>query len=111
MRNKLVANGNGNGHTSTKSVLVVLASTGILGVMASGMISIANDAKIAIQVAEQHGDELLLIRGELHALRTEMLERTANRFTSQDAANHEKFIEARIDHLEQQLDRLEKQLN
>lgn len=107
-----MANGNGNGNgNGTKNILVVLASTGVLGVLASGMISIANDAQIAIQVAKQHGEELLLIRGELSALRTEMLERTANRYTALDAARHEKFVEQQIAYIEEQLDRMEEALN
>ena len=100
-------NGNGNGTHSTKNILVVLASTGILGVFASGMISIANDAKIAIQVAEQHGQELLLLRGELISLRTEMLERTQNRYTSEDAEQHEKYIELALSSLERRVEQLE----
>ena len=45
----------------------------------------------------------------MSALRTEMLERTANRYTAQDAARHEKFVEQQIAYIEEQLDRIEAQ--
>ena len=99
-------NGNGNGNGATlKNVILVLISTGILGVLSSGMLAIANDAKIAIRVAEQHGEELLLIRGELNSLRVEMLERTKSRYTAIDAERHERYVIQRIEALEKQLER------
>ena len=103
-----MANGNGNGNvngTTLKNVILVLISTGILGVLSSGMLAIANDAKIAIRVAEQHGEELLLIRGELNSLRVEMLERTKSRYTAIDAERHERYVVQRIEALEKQLER------
>lgn len=89
---------------TAKSLIVTLMGTGILGVIAAGMLAVANDARIAIGVAEQHGQELLMIRGELTALRAELLERTENRYTTRDAANHEKYIDRRITDLEKKLD-------
>jgi hypothetical protein len=103
-----MANGNGNGNgngTPFKNVIIVLVSTGILGVLSSGMLAIANDARIAIRVAEQHGEELLLIRGELTSLRVEMLERTKARYTAIDAERHERYVLQRIEALEKQLER------
>ena len=96
---------NGDSSFSTK-VLASLAGTGVLGVVAAGMLAVSNDARIAINIAEQHGEELLLIRGELAAVRNEMLERTQMRYTSRDALQHEKYVERRLNEIEKKLDAL-----
>lgn len=90
----------GENGDATLKVITAIAGSGILGVFAAGMISIANDAKIAIKVAEQHGQELLLMRGEVSSLRLEMMERTKDRFTAADGR-----------YLEQQLRRIENDLD
>ena len=90
--------------TSLRGILVVLVSTGLLGLLSSGMMSVASDASIAIKVAEQHGEELLLIRGELNSIRQEMLERTQTRYTAIEAERHERYVMQRIEALEKQLD-------
>ena len=97
-----------NGDTvSTQKWMATIIGTGILGVIAAGMMAVANDARIAINVAEQHGEELLLIRGELSAVRKEMMDRTAMRYTSRDALAHEKYVERRFDEIEKKLDKME----
>ena len=88
------------GSASNKAVVAFLASTGVLGVVAAGMLSVASDARIAIQVAEQHGQELLMIRGEISSLRQEIVARTQNRFTRQDGV-----------YLAKELERLEMDIN
>lgn len=89
---------------TAKNVIATLAGTGILGVIAAGMLAVANDARVAINVAEQHGEELLLVRGELAAIRTEMLQRTEDRYTSRDAQAYERYIEQRFVELERRLE-------
>lgn len=85
---------------ATVKVLTAIAASGVLGVFATGMISIANDAKIAISVAEQHGQELLMIRGEVASLRLEMVERTQDRFTASDG----RYLEQELRRIEADLD-------
>lgn len=72
------------GSTDAKTLIGFLVGSGLLGLLAVGMATVANNAQIAINVAEQHGQELLLLRGELVALRLEMVERTQDRFTASD---------------------------
>lgn len=98
---------NTSGNTN-KSLLAIVASTGVLGVIASGYMAVANDARIAISVAEQHGQEILLLRGELNQLRQEMVERTQSRYTARDAAQHERYMEARLNKLEKEMDAMQK---
>jgi hypothetical protein len=94
----------------SSKVLASLAGTGVLGVVAAGMLAVANDARIAISVSEQHGQELLLIRGELAAVRSEMLDRTTMRYTSRDALAHEKYVERRFNEIEKAIESLEEKL-
>jgi len=93
-------------HAFTSKVLASLAGTGVLGVIAAGMLAVANDARIAINIAEQHGEEILMLRGELTAVRVEMLQRTENRYTAKDAVNHEKYIDRRLLEIEKKLNEL-----
>jgi len=90
-------------HAFATKVLASLAGTGVLGVVAAGMLAVAQSASVALDVAEQHGNELLMIRGEMAALRKELMERTDNRYTSRDAASHEKYAERRFDEIEKRL--------
>lgn len=84
---------------AAKTVIGFIVGSGLLGVLAVGWMAVAQQAEIALSVAEQHGQELLLIRGEVNALRTEMLQRTQSRFTSQDGR-----------YLEQELRRIEEEI-
>ena len=94
----------------SKKVLASLAGTGVLGVVATGMLSISQSASIALDVAEQHGQEILLIRGEMSSIRTEMLSRTEDRFTSNDGKNLERYIERRFMSIDKALARMEADL-
>lgn len=95
---------NGNGH-SGKQTIAFLVGSGILGVLAAGMLAVANDARIAISVAEQHGQEILLLRGEIVALREEMRERTLDRYTAKDHQQFERYMLERIKRIEEDLKR------
>jgi hypothetical protein len=94
-----------NGNANTKSILAIIASTGILGVISAGYMAVANDARIAITVAEQHGQEILLIRGEIASLREEMRGRTVDRYTARDHEAYERYMEQRLKELEEDIQR------
>jgi septal ring factor EnvC (AmiA/AmiB activator) len=87
--------GHEEGNVTPRSVLTVLASTGVLGLLIAAGLDISNNARIALNVAEQHGQELLMIRGEIANLRAEML----------DQEQFAKYLESRLTQLEKQLDR------
>jgi hypothetical protein len=93
-----------------KTILTALAGTGILGVVIAGAMSVASDASIAIKVAEQHGEELLMIRGEMSSIRQELNNRTSDRYTGKEGARFEQYVNKRLDALEKQLDRLDQEL-
>jgi deoxyribodipyrimidine photolyase-like uncharacterized protein len=65
--------------------------------------SIASDAAIAIKVAEQHGQELLMLRGSMESLREEMKDRTRDRYTAKDAERFNDYIERRLDEIDKDL--------
>lgn len=96
----VTTNGNGNG----KTTIHLIAGTGILGVVAAGMLAVANDARIAISVAEQHGQEILLLRGEVIALREEIRQRTTDRYTARDHQQFERYLDQRLEQLEKKIE-------
>jgi hypothetical protein len=99
-----------NGINNAKLVTSLIVGTGVVGVLVAGAMSVASDAAIAIKVAEQHGEELLMIRGELSSMRQEMNARTQDRYTGKDGARFEQYVNKRLDSLEKQLDRIEEEL-
>jgi len=83
-----MANGNGNNRVTWNIVLPV----GALALLGSLMQVVSKDASIALDVARQHGEELLLIRGEMTIIEKQLMERTQQRYTSQDAARDHEYI-------------------
>lgn len=104
-----MTNDSSNGSTS-KYVFWLVTGSGIIGVIAAGIVSIASDARIAIEVAKQHGEEILMIRGEISAIREELKDRTLDRYTGADAKRFEQYLNRRLNAIEEQLDRLENEM-
>lgn len=90
-----------------KPFISAIVGTGVISVLVAGAMSVSQNAQIAIRVAEQHGEELLMIRGELTSIREEMTNRTEDRYTGRDGARFEAYVTKRLDELEEQLDRIE----
>ena len=90
---------------TTIKVLGMLVSTGVIGLLIAGAMDIRSDATIALSVAEQHGQELLMIRGSITQLRQDMLDRTVSRYTSEEQEQFAKYLEQRLIQIEKQLDR------
>jgi hypothetical protein len=99
-----------NGINNAKLVTSLIVGTGLIGVLVAGAMSVASDAAIAIKVAEQHGEELLMIRGELTSIREELNSRTSDRYTGKDGERFELYVNKRLDAVEKQLDRIEEEL-
>lgn len=93
-----------------KTILSALAGTGVIGLLIAGAMDIRSDATIALSVVEQHGQELLMIRGEVASIRQELNNRTLDRYTGKDGARFEQYVNKRLDALEKQLDRLDQEL-
>ena len=81
---------------------------GVLGgisILVGFMLTISNNANIAISVAEQHGHELNNVRAELAALRVEISNRTKNRYTAIDAERDLDFVQRRLKEIEDNMER------
>ena len=94
-----------NGNTINSSLWKWIAglSTSVIGLILAFAVSVAKDAQISIEVAKQHGQELLLIRGEIEGLRKEITARTHSRYTSEDAARDFRLVEFRFERNEQNI--------
>ena len=90
---------------TTIKVLGMLVSTGVIGLLIAGAMDIRSDSTIALSVVEQHGEELLLIRGEMALLRQDMLDRTVSRYTAEEQEQFAKYLESRLTAIEKQLER------
>jgi hypothetical protein len=93
---------------TSKATVAFLASTGLLGALAAGYMSIANDARVAINIAEQHDQEMLEIRGDIRSLRMEIINRTDQRYTQTDHQAYDRYIEQRLGEIEKDLEALTK---
>jgi len=81
----------------------VLSGTGGLALLTAFLLTISNNASIALDVARQHGEELNEIRILQQAFRTELMDRTADRYTAIDAARDMAFLERRLQELEDKI--------
>jgi len=60
-------------------------------------INVAKDAQIAIEVAKQHGQELLILHAKVQTLEDDVKARTQNRYTSKDASRDIGYLRRDLD--------------
>lgn len=90
-----MANGNGNG--AAKITWNVVVPVGALGLLGALMLDVSKDAAISLDVARQHGEELLIVKGEMLMLKQDVRDRTQLRYTSKDAARDALYLQRDID--------------
>ena len=73
---------------------------GIASVVLAFGITVAKDAQIALNVSEQHGAELLMIRQAIAELREDVANQTRNHYSVESAAREHDYFRERIDRLE-----------
>lgn len=78
---------------------------GALTLLGALMLSVANEAAVALKLAEQHGESILLLREEVRLLRNEVQDRTLNRYTSKDAERDLAYIREDINELKEAMNR------
>ena len=88
-----MANGNGTIIGSWKLAFPI----GALGLLGALLLTVQKDAAIALDVAKQHGQELLLLHGELQILHEHIRNRTQLRYTSRDAERDFRYIQKDLD--------------
>ena len=87
-----MANGNGNGNGTAKVTWNIAIPIGALGLLGALMLDISKDSGHMQKVMEQHGEEMLLLKGDIHGLEQDMRERTQLRYTSKDADRDFKYL-------------------
>ena len=88
-----MANGEGNSSLKNWRVAAPISALGLLGLL---MLQVQKDAAIALDVAKQHGQELLLIRSEMQVLQGDVKDRTKLRYMSTDASRDHRYIQKDI---------------
>ena len=81
----------------------LLGGTGVVAVIIGLVLSSNNQSGVAIDVARQHGSELLEIRSEIKILRDYINDRTRLRYTQEDADKDMKYLEAQLKHIENEI--------
>lgn len=84
--------------------LAGLSGGGILALLTVALnmfVSVQKDAEIALDVARQHGQELLEIRAEIAAIRTTIERKTVDRYYRQEAEREHNRLEERLDRVEE----------
>ena len=69
----------------------------MIAVVLTFSITTAKDAQIALDVAKQHGEELLILSQEVHRMQGDLYERTKDRYTSNDAKRDVGYLRRDID--------------
>lgn len=87
--------------TVTWNVVLPMGALGLLGTL---MLVVAKDASVGLDLARQHGEQLLLMNNKLHLIEQEMKERTALRYTSEEATRDYAYYN-------RELERIRKALN
>lgn len=89
-----------------KHIKTILAASGgsvlaLLTLVLNLFVNVQKDAQIALDVAKQHGQELLEIRAEISLLRSDLRENTRDRYHREEAERDMAFLERRIEALEE----------
>ena len=93
-----MANGDGNGKNGSQWVSRwIVGGGGLLAVVLAFAVNVAKDAQIALDVAAQHGQEILILHSEVQALEEEVRDRTRNRYTSKDAERDIGYLRRDLD--------------
>lgn len=72
---------------ASKTIFVIGGSTvvGLMSLMINLFIGVSKDAQIALEVAKQHGQEILEVRAELTLIRADLRESSRDRYYRRDA--------------------------
>ncbi|MBW2647543.1 MAG: hypothetical protein JRE23_15490 [Deltaproteobacteria bacterium] len=75
-----------------KASWTIVLPVGALTLLGALMLSVSNEAAVALKLGEQHGESILLMREELQLLR----KATENRYTTYDAERDLGYIQRDI---------------
>lgn len=94
-----MANGDGEGFKNGHQWIPrwILGGGSVIAVVLTFSITTAKDASIALDVARQHGDELLILSQDLHRMQGDLYDRTKDRYTSKDAERDVGYLRRDLD--------------
>lgn len=87
-----------------KMTAIVIPS---LAIISAAYMNLANQTAVAIEIAKQHGHELLIVRQEVSELRGALQTNMDDRFRRADFDREKEFIMHVISELENRVQRLE----
>jgi len=90
-------NGNGNGSAAANALTRLIVPGSALALLLALTVQVGKDATVALEVAKQHGQELLLVNGRIGLLEEEVKDRTRLRYTSTDAAKDLRYLQKDVD--------------
>jgi tetrahydromethanopterin S-methyltransferase subunit G len=100
-----VMNGKGTRVVLSGAVVGVILSA--FGLLYANQQMTSREAKTALKVAAQHGEEFNFIRGELSAIRDLVAMTTADRFSGDEANDRFRTVNDRLHNIETRLERIE----
>jgi hypothetical protein len=90
-------NGNGNSHAEKWIGRWVLGGGTFLTIALGFGVTVAKDAQIALDVAKQHGEEILQIDSRILQLEKVLYDRTRLRYTSEQAGTDHSYMRRDIE--------------
>jgi hypothetical protein len=90
-------NGSGSGHVEKWVGRWVLGGGSFLAVVLGFGITVAKDAQIALEVAKQHGEELIQVESRILQLEKVIYDRTRLRYTSDQATADHAYLRRDIE--------------
>ena len=72
-------------------------------IMVTLFLNVSGDAKLALTVAGQHGEEMLAVRQEMALLRGALRDSTDDRYKGRDAERDMQYIAKRLEQIEKRI--------
>ena len=75
----------------------IIGGGGLVTMVLAFAVNVGKDAQIALDVAQQHGEEILIMNRKLSNLEEELSDRTRDRYTSKDAERDIGYLRRDLD--------------
>jgi hypothetical protein len=89
-----MVNGSANGKNGSWTLVLPVGALTLLGAL---LLTVQNDATVALKLIAQGKQEFTILHGEIQGLKSALNVRTLQRYTSKDAERDFKYIQREID--------------